>query len=206
MGSNSRGLSMDNALTAQSTITGTLWPEKTANRWLRAILLAVLGTALLWLSAKVKIDVGPVPVTLQTLVILGIGAAYGWRLGAATLLLYMAEGAAGLPVFAGTPEKGIGLAYMAGPTGGYLVGFVLAAAAIGYLAEKGFDRNPFKMFAAMLLATALIYIPGVGWLATLIGSEKAIQFGLMPFLWGDLIKAALAAALFPAIWAMLKSR
>lgn len=177
---------------------------KTASPWLRAVILAVLGTALLWLSAKVKIDIGPVPVTLQTLVILGLGAAYGWRLGAATLMLYLAQGAAGLPVFAGTPEKGIGLAYMAGPTGGYLLGFVLAAAVIGYLAERGFDRNPFKMFAAMLLATVVIYIPGVAWLATLIGGEKALQFGLMPFLWGDLIKAALVAALFPAMWRLLK--
>lgn len=197
---------MNNLLTAQSTIAGSLWPENAANRWLRAIILAVLGTALLWLSAKVKVDVGPVPITLQSLVILGLGATYGWRLGAATLMLYLVQGAAGLPVFAGTPEKGIGLAYMAGPTGGYLLGFVLAAAVIGYLAERGFDRNPFKMFAAMLLATALIYIPGVGWLATFFGGEKAIEFGLMPFLWGDLIKAALAAALFPAVWAMLKKR
>ncbi|NNE23595.1 MAG: biotin transporter BioY [Rhizobiales bacterium] len=195
---------MNSILTTQSTIAGSLWPQHTANRWLRAVVLAVLGTALLWLSAKVKVDIGPVPVTLQTLVILGLGAAYGWRLGAATLMLYLAEGAAGLPVFAGTPEKGIGLAYMAGPTGGYLLGFVLAAAVIGYFAERGFDRNPFKMFAAMLLATAVIYLPGLAWLATLIGGEKAIQFGLMPFIWGDLIKAAMAAAIFPALWQFLK--
>ena len=195
---------MDNLLTAQSTIAGSLWPEKAANRWLRAIILAVLGSVLLWLSAKVKVDVGPVPITLQSLVILGLGAAYGWRLGAATLMLYLAQGAAGLPVFAGTPEKGIGLAYMAGPTGGYLLGFVLAAAVIGYLAERGYDRNPFKMIAAMLLATSVIYIPGLAWLATLIGGEKAIQFGFMPFIWGDVIKAALAAAVFPAIWQLFK--
>ena len=197
---------MNSALTTQTTIAGNLWPEKTANRWMRAVILAVLGTALLWVSAKVKVDIGPVPVTLQTLVILGLGAAYGWRLGTATLMLYLAQGAAGLPVFAGTPEKGIGLAYMAGPTGGYLLGFVLAAAVIGYLAERGFDRNPLKMFAAMLVATALIYIPGVAWLAALIGGEKAIQFGFMPFIWGDLIKAALASALFPAVWALLKKQ
>lgn len=195
---------MNDVLTAQSTIAGSLWPEKAATRWLRAVILAVLGTALLWLSAKAKVDIGPVPVTLQTLVILSLGAAYGWRLGAATLMLYLAEGAAGLPVFAGTPEKGIGLSYMAGPTGGYLLGFVLAAAVTGYLAERGFDRNPFKMCAAMLLATAVIYLPGLVWLSTLIGGEKAIQFGFMPFIWGDLIKAALAAAMFPAIWQLFK--
>ncbi len=195
---------MRQAITNHTTIAASLWPDETANRWLRAAVLAVIGTALLWLSAKAKVDLGAVPITLQTLVVLGLGAAYGWRLGAATVMLYLAQGAAGLPVFAGTPEKGIGLAYMAGPTGGYLLGFILAAAVIGYLAERGFDRNPFKMFAAMLLATAVIYIPGLTWLATLIGSEKAIQFGLMPFIWGDLIKAALAAALFPALWALLK--
>ena len=195
---------MNQALTSNHTIAGTLWPEQTANRWLRAALLAIVGSLLLWASAKVKVDIGPVPVTMQTFVILALGAAYGWRLGAATVMLYLMQGAAGLPVFAGTPEKGIGLAYMMGPTGGYLFGFVLAAAVIGWLAERGFDRNAFKMFAAMLLATALIYVPGLAWLATLIGGEKAIQFGLIPFVWADLIKAALAAAVFPAIWALLK--
>ncbi len=195
---------MNQILTADNTIAANVWPERTANRWLRAVVLAVLGTVLLWLSAKVKLDVGPVPVTMQTFVILGLGAAYGWRLGVATLLLYLAEGAAGLPVFSGTPEKGLGLAYMTGPTGGYLVGFVLAAAIIGFFAERGLDRNPFNMFIAMLIATTVIYVPGLAWLATLVGGEKAIQFGLMPFIWGDVIKAALAAAMFPALWALVK--
>ena len=195
---------MSHALTAQNTVAAALWPENVKTRWVRAILLAVLGTLALWVSAKIKVDLGAVPVTMQSFVILGLGAAFGWRLAAATLLLYLAEGAAGLPVFASTPEKGIGLAYMMGPTGGYLVGFVLAAVVIGYLAERGFDRNPLKMFVAMLLATSVIYIPGVAWLANLIGMEKAIQFGLIPFILGDLIKAGLAAALFPAAWMLLK--
>jgi biotin transport system substrate-specific component len=169
-------------------------------------MLALLGTVLLWISAKVKVDLGAVPITLQSLVILGLGAAYGWRLAVATLLLYLAQGALGLPVFAGTPEKGIGLAYMAGPTGGYLFGFVIAAGVSGYLAERGFDRHPIKMFCAMLLATALIYVPGLAWLSVLIGAEKAVQFGFLPFLWGDLIKAGLAAALFPAAWLLLGRR
>lgn len=195
---------MSQVLTTHHTIAGAIWPERVSNRWLRATALAILGTLLLWLSAKVKVDIGPVPVTMQTLVILGLSAAYGWRLGAATMLLYLAEGAAGLPVFSGTPEKGLGLAYMTGPTGGYLIGFVIAAGVIGYLAEHGFDRNPLKMFAAMLIATAMIYIPGVAWLSVLIGGEKAIQFGLMPFIWGDLLKAALAAAVFPALWAVVR--
>jgi biotin transport system substrate-specific component len=183
------------------TLSAVLWPE---NAMTRSVVLAVLGSLLLWASAKVQLPFYPVPMTLQTLVVLGLGAAYGWRLGAATVALYLAQGAAGLPVFAGTPEKGIGMAYLMGPTGGYLLGFVLAAAVVGWLAERGFDRNPFTMFAAMLLGTATIYIPGLAWLSSLIGMEKAVQFGFMPFLAGDLTKAALAAALFPAVWALLK--
>lgn len=197
---------MNSALTATNTLAAALWPEGKKARWMRAALLAVLGTMLLWASAKIKVDLGAVPVTMQTFVVLGLGAAFGWRLGVATLLLYLAEGAAGLPVFAGAPEKGLGLAYMMGPTGGYLVGFVLAVALIGYLAERGFDRNPLTMFLAMLAATAAIYIPGLAWLSALIGTESAIQFGLLPFIWGDLIKAGLAAALFPAAWMVLKRR
>ncbi len=197
---------MNSALTANNTLAAILWPEVEKTRWLRAVLLAVAGTVLLWISAKIKVDLGTVPVTMQTFVILGLGAAYGWRLGVATLLLYLAQGAAGLPVFAGTPEKGIGLAYMMGPTGGYLAGFVLAVALIGYLAERGLDRKPLTMFLAMLVATAVIYVPGLAWLSALIGSESAIQFGLLPFIWGDLIKAALAAAMFPAAWMMLEHR
>lgn len=197
---------MSHALSAPGTISAAIWPQTAQTRWVRAILLVVLGTVALWISAKVKVDLGAVPVTMQSLVILALGAAFGWRLGVATLLLYLAEGAAGLPVFAGTPEKGIGLAYMAGPTGGYLLGFVLAAGASGYFAERGFDRNPIKMFVAMVVATALIYVPGLIWLATLIGGEKAIQLGLVPFILGDLIKAGLAAALFPAAWMLLGKR
>lgn len=197
---------MRDARIASNTITATVWPENVETRWLRAIVLAILGTIALWISAKIKVDFGAVPITMQSFVILCLGAAFGWRLAAATLLLYLAQGAMGLPVFAGTPEKGIGLAYMAGPTGGYLVGFVLAAMTAGYFSERGCDRHPIKMFAAMLLATALIYVPGVAWLSFLIGGEKAIQFGLLPFLWGDLIKAGLAAAVFPAAWMMISRR
>jgi biotin transport system substrate-specific component len=104
---------------------------------LQQVLLAIAGSLLLWVSAKVQVPFWPVPMTMQTFVVLGLGAAFGWRLGMATVALYLLEGAMGLPVFAGTPEKGIGLAYMAGPTGGYLAGFVVAAGITGWLAEKG---------------------------------------------------------------------
>jgi len=107
----------------------------------RNLMLAVGGSLLLWASARLQVPFYPVPMTMQTFVVLMIGAAYGWRLGAATVALYLLQGALGMPVFAGTPEKGIGLAYMAGPTGGYLVGYVAAAAVTGALAGRGGDRR-----------------------------------------------------------------
>ena len=167
-------------------------------------LIALAASLLLWASAKARIDIGVVPVTLQTLAVLALGAALGPRLAAAAVLAYLAQGALGLPVFAGTPEKGIGLAYMMGPTGGYLPGFLIAAVAIGWLAERGADRSPLRMFLAMLAASALIYVPGALWLSAFVGLEKAIALGVMPFLAGDVVKAALAAAAFPALWALAR--
>lgn len=164
--------------------------------------LALLGSLLLTLSAKIQVPLF-VPMTLQTLVVLLIGASFGPRLGAATILLYLAEGAMGLPVFAGTPEKGIGLAYMLGSTGGYLIGFVLAAALMGVLAERGLLRAVPGALAAMLLGHFIIDLCGYAWLATLIGGQKAFALGVAPFLLGDAIKAALGAALLPAsFWAL----
>lgn len=190
-------------ISLNQTLANFIWPAK-SNTMARNIFLAIAGSLLLWVSAKIQIPFYPVPMTMQTFVVLGLGAAFGWRLAMATVLLYLVEGAAGLPVFSGTPEKGLGLAYMAGPTAGYLVGFVAASGVVGWLAQKGADKNAFKMFAAMLLGSAVIYLFGFTWLASLIGTEKALTFGVMPFLYGDLLKSALAAALFPAVWKMLK--
>jgi biotin transport system substrate-specific component len=188
------------------TLIGTLWPGETAKP-LRWVALAVLGTALLTLSAKINIPFYPVPLTMQTFMVLVIGMAYGPRLGTATLLLYMAEGAMGLPVFAGTPEKGIGLAYMMGTTGGYLLGFVLAAALCGWLAERGWDRRVATTALAMLLGNIVIYVPGLLWLGGLLGWDKPIlEWGLTPFLYGDLAKLALAAAVLPFAWRLVKRR
>lgn len=164
------------------------------------VFMAVLGSVVIWTSAKVQVPFYPVPMTMQALVILMIGAAYGWKLGMATVGLYLLEGAMGLPVFSGTPEKGIGMAYMAGPTGGYLLGFWLAAGVVGWLAEKGWDRNVFTLGAAMTIGMAVIYIPGVSWLGSLIGFEKAIEFGALPFLLGDATKIVLGAVMLPAVW------
>ena len=184
------------------TLTTVLWAG--GARPLRAVVLAMVGSLLLWASAKVQVPFYPVPMTLQTFAVLGLGMAYGWRLAGATLLLYLAEGAMGLPVFAGTPEKGIGLAYMVGPTGGYLLGFVISAVACGWLAERGWDRNVLTTALAMLIGNVLIYAPGLLWLGSLVGWDKPVlEWGLAPFLLGDAAKLALAAILLPAVWKLV---
>ena len=188
--------------TVHPTLIGAAWPGAVGS-WLRMAVLAVAGTVLLTVSAKIQVPFYPVPMTMQTFAVLVIGMAYGWKLGGATLLLYLAEGAVGLPVFAGTPEKGIGLAYMAGPTGGYLVGFVLAAGIAGWLGKKGWDRSIPMTLAAMIIGTVIIFVPGYAWLAALIGSEKAWAFGVLPFLWGEVFKIALAAAVLPGAWKLI---
>jgi biotin transport system substrate-specific component len=174
---------------------------------MRHALLALGGSLALWASAKIQIPFYPVPLTMQTFMVLVIGMAFGWRLGAATVALYLAQGALGLPVFAGTPEKGIGLAYMAGPTGGYLFGYLLAAAACGFLAERGWDRRAWTTALAMLIGNALIYMSGLLWLGSVVGWDKPVlAWGLTPFLLGDLVKLALAAALLPLAWQGLRGR
>ena len=155
------------------------------------IALVLAGTALLALAAKVQVPFWPVPMTLQTLAVLMIGATLGARMAGATLLAYLAEGAVGLPVFA----SGAGLAYMAGPTGGYLLGFLLAATFVGLAADRGWLRGGVPVAAVMFAAMALIYLPGVAWLAALIGAEKAVAGGLIPFLPAEAFKLALAVLL-----------
>jgi len=176
------------------TLVDTCLPAD--SKIVRNVLLALLGTAALTISAKLQIPFWPVPMTMQTFVVLVIGMAYGWRLGGATLLLYLAEGAVGLPVFA----SGGGLAYFAGPTAGYLAGFVLAAVLVGWLAERGWDRTVARTLAAMVLGTVLIFALGVAWLTNLIGFEKAIAGGLVPFIAGACFKIALAAIVLPGVW------
>lgn len=182
----------------QPTLAAALWPTGGPAR---NAVLTVAGAALFWLSAKIDVPFYPVPMTLQTFAILTLAMAYGWRLGGATVLLYLAVGALGLPVFAGTPEKGIGIAYMTGSTGGYLLGFLLGALFVGRLGAKGWDRNVLKTLAAMLGGTALILVPGVLWLGVLHGWDKPIlQWGLTPFLWGAAFKCALSAIVLPLAW------
>lgn len=194
---------MSAAATSSALVSQALPKDKTL-RLVTQVSLAVAGTLLLTLSAKTKVVLGPVDMNLQTLAVLLISAAFGWRLAVATVLLYLAEGAAGLPVFQSTPEKGIGIAYMLGSTGGYLAGFVVMAAMVGWAADRGLDRNPFKLFGVMAVADAIVLAMGFAWLALLIGADKAWTFGVTPFIVPDLIKVALAATLVPAVWSIVR--
>lgn len=170
-------------------------PRSRAGRLAGMVALAVAGAAILWISAKVKVPFFPVPMTLQTLALFVIAATYGSRLAVATVGLYLLEGALGFPVFAGTPEKGVGVAYMFGPTGGYLAGYIVAAAVVGYAAERSWGRGLIGMAGAMLVGEMAILGLGFAWLATLFGLDKAFDFGVGPFILTDLVKVALAAAL-----------
>lgn len=170
---------------------------------LQALACMVLGSLLLTLSAKVQVPFWPVPMTMQTMAVLVIGMAYGSRLAAATVLLYLAQGVAGLPVFAGA---GAGPAYMMGPTAGYLVGFVASAAFTGWLAERGWDRSPLKALAAMFLGHALVFVFGVSWLTVLFGFDKAFAVGVAPFWAATLLKTLLGAAVMQAAWRVVERR
>jgi biotin transport system substrate-specific component len=176
-------------------------PAEGTRLWLKRAVLVALGVAALTVAAKIRVPFWPVPITMQTFVVLGVGAAYGLRLGMATVLAWLALGALGAAVFTG---EGAGLAYMMGSTGGYLVGFVLAAGFLGLAARRGWDRSVQHMALAMLAGSALIYLPGVLWLGVVHGFDKPIlAWGLWPFLPGDALKLALAALLFPAAWRMV---
>lgn len=201
--------------TSNLTLAGHLWPASTMN-WTRTILLALLGSAIVAIAAQVSVPMLPVPMTLQTLAVLAVGGAYGARLGAITLALYALEGAVGLPVFANFQA---GLFLPTGEilaTGGYIIGFILAAGLVGYLVEKGWGANILKLCAAMLIGAAVVYVPGliwlVGWLCVMKGmditSATAVAFtsGMLPFILGDIIKAVLAALAFPAAFSLLRRR
>ncbi|NKB50100.1 MAG: biotin transporter BioY [Alphaproteobacteria bacterium] len=200
----------------QPTLAETLWPDAsspTVMRVVRNVILAIVGSLFVALSAQVVVPLWPVPVTGQTFAVLVVGMAFGWRLGGATLILYLIEGAVfNLPVFA---KGAAGFAALAAPSGGFIVGFIFAAVIIGYLAELGWDRNVWLAAAAMLIGNIVLYIPGLIWLTMFYAGpgaqsiaatgantamSAAIAGGLMPFLVGDALKLALAAVLFPVAW------
>lgn len=155
----------------------------------------IAGTGILALSSYIEIPMLPVPMTLQTLAVTMIGALYGWRLGAATIVAWLVEGAAGLPVLAGGAA---GLPYFLGPTAGYLLAFPLAAALVGWLTQRRLTRF-LPAFGAMLLGNALCLVLGGAWLAILMGPEKAVMLGIAPFVLGGIVKSALGAAMLKAV-------
>ena len=171
---------------------------------IKNITFVVAFSLLLWISAKIQIPFYPVPITLQTMVVVLIGMIGGWKLGLATLLFYYLQALIGLPVLAGTPEKGIGLAYMIGPTGGYLLGFVSAVLITGFFANKNVYKNYLSAIGVLLLANLSIYLLGASWLSILIGVEKAIQFGIVPFLLGDIFKIIFAVLIVKTCFSLKK--
>jgi biotin transport system substrate-specific component len=187
-------------------LTEAFGPSEGAALRVKQVLMVVLGIVALSILAKVKIPMWPVPITMGTFAVLTIGATYGPRLGLATILGYMIIGALGFDVFASSSAENAGLTYMMGGTGGYLLGYVLATLALGFAARAGWDRSVVLMAVALLIANALIYVPGVAWLTVLYegkGLAWAVEVGLTPFLVGDALKLGLAALLVPGLWKLI---
>ena len=193
---------------ARAALVETLLPEGAA-RLISAIVLVVAGTMVLAIAAKIKVPFFPVPMTLQTLAVLAIAATYGSRLAVITVLAYLAQGLVGLPVFTNTPPAVAGPAYFMGPTGGFLLGFVVMAFIVGLAADRGWGRSFPKMLGAMLAAEVVMMALGFAWLAwfatlssggTGLGAATALSAGVTPFLLGDALKIVLAAAAVPAVW------
>ena len=202
---------------SRNVLTEALWPAEGAQLWVKRVLLVVVGIIALSVCAKIKVPVWPSPVaiSLGTFAVLTIGAAYGPRLGLATMAGWMLIGAFGFDVFQGTSAEKYGLTYMMGATGGYLVGYLLATVALGYAARRGWDRSVGGMAGAMLVGNALIYIPGLLWLGYLVANglfdpakyasvtDQTLAWGLTPFLIGDVLKLALAALIVPGLWKLV---
>ncbi|WP_417210160.1 biotin transporter BioY [Antarctobacter sp.] len=178
-------------------------PAKMALHKLGLVVLGVVGMAV---SAKMVVPMWPVPMTMGTFAVLTMGAVYGPRLGVVTILAYLLCGTLGLDIFAGSSASVNGLGYMAGPTGGYLVGYVLAVLTLGLAARAGWDRTPPRMALALLGGNIVIYLPGVLWLGVLFGWDKPLmEWGVLPFLLGDALKLSLAACLVPLAWRVFRA-
>ena len=164
---------------------------------IRLTLLTIFGSILITISAKVKIPFYPVPMTMQTFVVLLIGITYGYKIGLATVTLYLFEGMVGLPVFSNSPEKGIGIAYFIGPTMGYLIGFLVA---VYFAGSFKYNKGLINTFLKLIFSVSFIYILGIIWLGTLIGWEKPIfKLGAQPFLLAELFKMLLLLFLTPIL-------
>jgi len=183
----------------QRVMVDAVWSA--AGAWREAVLI-LGGSFLIALAAQFQIllPFSPVPVTGQTFVVLLLGALYGSRRGPATVVMYLTLGAVGVPVFAGGAA---GLARFVGPTAGYLVGFVVAALAVGSLSERGWDRWPWTTAVSMIIGNVIIYATGILWLSRFVGLEAVLNAGVLPFLPGDALKIALATILLPASWRII---
>ncbi len=188
-------------LTLVDTVIPSRMMSSTTSSALTKAVLVIFGSLLLAVSAQFKIPLYPVPVTGQTLVVLLIGMTYGARLGGLTMAIYLFEGALGLPVFAG---GGGGFGYLFGMSGGYLFGFLMASITMGYFAERGMGQTVASTAVCMLMGNLVIYFFGVLWLASFIGFEKALNLGVLPFLYGDALKLIIAAGFMPFAWHAFK--
>jgi biotin transport system substrate-specific component len=199
-------------LTTPNTLLGVFQPKGDAARLASNLATVVLGTLFITICAKINVPVWPVPVTLQSFAIAALAAAFGLRIGVATVALYLLEGAFGLPVFA----TGGGLAYLAGPTGGFLIGFLLLAAIVGYAADRGASGKPLTLFAAMLVGDAVLFVLGFAWLVLMAGQAQwidqanvvasAFAKAIQPFIIWDILKMALAALTVTGAWNLLSKR
>ena len=178
------------------TLIDGLFPLGGINSYIKNFLLIIFGTLLLAVSSKIQVPFWPVPMTMQTFIVFIIAMAYGWKLSLLTLIAYLIEGAAGIPVFA----KGGGLLYLTGPTAGYLYGMTIAAGIMGYFADLGYGKTITKCIIPLLIGTIIIFVLGVGYLSSIIGFEKAFAAGLLPFIPSELFKIALALFIIPSIW------
>jgi biotin transport system substrate-specific component len=199
-------------LTTPNTLLGVFQPKGDAAKLAANIATVVLGTLLITICAKINVPVWPVPVTLQGFAIAALAAAFGLRIGVATVALYLLEGAVGLPVFA----TGGGLAYLAGPTGGFLIGFLGLAAIVGYAADRGASGKPLTLFAAMLVGDAVLFVLGFAWLLVMAGQAgwidqsnvvaSAFAKAVQPFIVWDILKMALAALTVTGAWNLFAKR
>lgn len=198
------------SLTTQNTVLGVLAPKSAGARLATNLATVVLGTLVLTLSAKISVPVQPVPVTLQTLAVAALAAGFGWRIGLATVALYILEGLSGLPVFAGAIA---GPAYLLGPTGGFILSWLLMAPIIGYAADRGLTGRVLPLFAVMVLGDAVSFAIGFAWLAVVLTTAKGLgldaainasfQNAIAPFVVWDIVKMAFAALSVAGSWALL---
>jgi biotin transport system substrate-specific component len=200
-------------LTTPKTLLGTLEPRTNATRLASGLATVVLGTLFITLCSKINVPTWPVPVTLQTFAVAALAAAFGWRIGLATVVLYILEGLCGLPVFSGVAA---GPAYLLGPTGGFILGFVPMAAIVGRAADMGLSQRLGSMFAVMLVADAAVFAIGYAWLVVVLSGLKGVgidavlgpAFGgaVQPFIVWDILKMAFAAVSVAGAWSLLRRR